>query len=394
MKIKAANRLQNIQEYYFSKKLAEVNEMREEGANILNLGVGNPDLPPPIQSVEALNNWSLKRSAHGYQSYKGLPELREAIEKWNKRIYNTSTSAVDEILPLIGSKEGIMHITQAFVNEGDNILIPDPGYPTYEAVANIVGAKVRPYDLLDDGEINLDQITNLIDDRTKIIWVNFPNMPTGLSGNKQNLQGLVDLAIEKGVLIVNDNPYSTILTKEYFSIFQLKYSKKICLELNSVSKSHNMAGWRLGWVTGAKDYIDAILKVKSNMDSGMFLPLQKAVIAALSLNGSWISSLNQEYKKRRNYVWQILDALECSYNKESSGLFVWAKINNGKTAEEFTDEILYNNHVFITPGSIFGKNGEGYIRVSLCNDTKILKEVLKKIKTNKYVTQERGVAAN
>jgi len=374
--IQEANRLNTVAEYYFSKKLREIAELNEKGADIINLGIGNPDLPPPTAVVEELKGLLSDANVHGYQSYKGIPELRNAISNWSNRIYNIELDATTEILPLVGSKEGIMHISQAFVNAGDEVLVPNPGYPTYSSVSNLVGAKVLTYDAQDP----MKDIISLVNEKTKIVWVNFPHMPTGARPNKEALQQLIDLARQWSFIIVNDNPYSTILTREYFSIFQLAGAKEVCLELNSLSKSHNMAGWRLGWLAGREELINSVLKVKSNMDSGMFLPVQKAAVKALEVDTTWIEQLNEVYIERRKIVWDLLGQLGCGYEKKQVGLFIWARIpEEVTTAEELIEELLNEAKVFITPGFIFGSNGNKYIRISLCNSKEKLALALSRI---------------
>lgn len=382
MKTIEATRLNLINEYYFSKKLTEISKMKDSGQEILNLGIGNPDLPPPEKVITALNDWSINQNVHGYQSYKGIPELREAIANWSSRIYDIHLDASTEILPLVGSKEGIMHISQAFVNQGDSVLIPNPGYPTYKSVSHLVQAETITYKICDEKGLDIQEISKLIKPNTKIIWINFPHMPTGIKACKNTLLELIQLAKEKRFIIVNDNPYSTILTDEFFSIFQIKGAKDVCLELNSLSKSHNMAGWRLGWVSGNKSLINTILKVKSNMDSGMFFPLQKAAVNAFYVPDNWITSINYEYKKRRKIAWEIFDLLNCEYNKDTSGLFIWGKIpDSKKSSDDYSNEILHESKVFIAPGFIFGSEGENHIRISLCNSTEILNKALNNIKT-------------
>ncbi len=384
MLIQEANRLQNIHEYYFSVKLRQIAEINKAGLNVINIGIGSPDMNPPDVAIAALIETAQKKGIHGYQGYKGTNEFREGIVSWYKRIYKVDLNAETEILPLIGSKEGIAHISLAFINENDKVLVPDPGYPTYTSVSNLVGAQVITYDLSEENnwEIDLNQIVQLADEGIRMMWINYPHMPTGINANETVISKLIKIAQEKKFLIVNDNPYSTILTNHHFSIFKLAGAKEVCLELNSLSKSHNMAGWRLGWVAGDASYINSILKVKSNMDSGMFLGLQNAAAAALKMDAEWIKSVNDEYKKRRKIVWKILLSLGCTFSKEQSGLFVWGKIPPAFTnGNEYADKILREAHVFITPGFIFGKNGDQYLRVSLCSNTAILAESLKRIES-------------
>ena len=380
MKTIEANRLSKVSEYYFSKKLREINEINQNGIQVINLGIGSPDLEPPKVVINELTTWSTQNNIHGYQQYNGIPELRLAIKQWSKKVYDIGLNADTEILPLMGSKEGIHHITQAFVNIGDKVLVPMLGYPTYRSVSNLAQAIVVEYSIQSDGSFDLNELSSLLDGNTKVLWLNYPHMPTGTPANKKAIMQLIALANENGCIVINDNPYSTLLTDDYFSIFQIDGAKENCLELNSLSKSHNMSGWRIGWVSGRTELIQSILKVKSNMDSGMFLPIQKAAISALNVSTDWIKQLNFTYSERRKVVWKILDKLDCSYSRDKVGLFVWASIPvKYDSAEIWINEILYNSKVFITPGFIFGSSGNKFIRVSLCNTTEILREALNRI---------------
>jgi len=380
MKIIEANRLNNVSEYYFSKKLREINEINRNDIQVINLGIGSPDLEPPKVVINELTTWSIQNNVHGYQRYNGIPELRLAIKQWSQKVYDIDLNADNEILPLMGSKEGIHHITQAFVNKGDKVLVPMLGYPTYRSVSNLAQAMVVEYSIKSDGSFDLDELSSLLSGNTKVLWLNYPHMPTGTPANKKAITELIALANKNGCIVINDNPYSTLLTDDYFSIFQIDGAKENCLELNSLSKSHNMSGWRIGWVSGKTELIQSILKVKSNMDSGMFLPIQKAAISALNVSTDWIKQLNFTYSERRKVVWEILDKLNCSYSKDNVGLFVWASIpDKYDSAEIWINEILYNAKVFITPGFIFGLSGNKFIRVSLCNTTEILREALNRI---------------
>jgi len=383
MIVEEAKRLNNIQEYYFSHKLRQIAEMSRRGDKVINLGIGSPDLDPDMKVILALNHCALETGIHGYQPYKGVPELRKAIVDWTSDLYDIQLDAEKEILPLTGSKEGIMHISLAFVNEGDIVLVPNPGYPTYASVSNIVGAKIITYDVSPDLGIDLEQIERIVNNyKIKMMWINFPHMPTGIRADKSILKKLIEIAKSKQFLLINDNPYSTILTDEPVSIFQLKEAKEVCMELNSLSKSHSMAGWRIGWLIGNAELINTVLKVKSNMDSGMFLPLQKAAIKALETGKNKIEIINEEYKQRRLIAWEIFDLLECSYSKSTSGMFVWGKIKHTELlSNEYSEELLTKIKVFITPGFIFGSNGEHYLRISLCSKQEILQEALKRIKT-------------
>ena len=383
--IQKAERLQSVTEYYFSKKLREVAALRKEGKVIINMAIGSPDLPPPANVIEALNSITEITGAHQYQSYEGIPELREAIANFYHKHYHVSLDSNQEILPLMGSKEGIMHISMAFLNKGDGVLIPNPGYPTYASVSNLVEAKVISYDLNDSNnwQPNYKELEKQDLSNVKIMWLNYPHMPTGASATKDDLEKAVAFAKKHDLLIVNDNPYSFVLNDKPQSILDIEGAKEVAIELNSLSKTFNMAGWRVGMVVGKASIIKTILQVKSNMDSGMFLGIQKGAIAALQSPNIWFEELNTTYVKRRKIVWQIFDALQCSYNKKSVGLFVLAKLPEGENSIEFIDRLLYEKEVFIAPGTIFGSNGEGYIRASLCVSEKLLKEVLNRISTVK-----------
>ena len=376
--IQPAKRLQTVQEYYFSKKLREVRELAAFGKPIINIGIGSPDLQPPSKVIDAIQQSFNDVSAHKYQSYQGLPELRNAISGFYKNKFNVVVNPENEVLPLMGSKEGIMHISMAFLNEGDKVLIPNPGYPTYTSVAKLVGAEPVFYNLneANNWQPNFDELEKLDLNNVKIMWVNYPHMPTGTNALKETFSKLISFGKKHNILIVNDNPYSFILNDNPISILESEDAKDVTLELNSLSKTFNMAGWRVGMVLGNETYINQILKVKSNMDSGMFYGIQKGAIEALKLSNDWFLEQNKTYEERRNLIFQLADKLECTYNKNSAGLFVWAKIPDGKTSEEFADEILYNKDIFITPGTVFGNQGEGYIRFSLCVSSEIIKEAI------------------
>ncbi|HBH84910.1 MAG: aminotransferase [Bacteroidetes bacterium GWE2_41_25] len=369
MKVKPAKRTESVQEYYFSQKLAQIDRMRREGANIISLGIGSPDQPPSAGTVEALIAEAQKPASHGYQSYTGIPALRKAFAEWYKKYFHVDLNPDNEILPLMGSKEGIMHISMAFVNPGDEVLVPDPGYPTYTSVTNLVGGIVRKYDLTEkSGWLpDLDSLDKSDLSNVKLMWINYPHMPSGTKGSMALYEKLVRFAGKNNILLINDNPYSFILNKEYTSVLAVEGAKDTALELNSLSKSQNMAGWRIGMVAGHQEYIKSILKVKSNMDSGMFLPMQAAAAEALNNPDSWYDTVNEVYARRRKIVEEIMDILKCRYNKEQVGLFVWGKIPEKiKSCEDYVENILQKTHVFITPGFIFGLNGERYIRISLC----------------------------
>jgi LL-diaminopimelate aminotransferase len=376
--IKSAKRLDTVQEYYFSKKLREVRELAAAGKPIINMGIGSPDLQPPTKVIDAIQQSFNDADAHKYQSYQGLPALRSAISAFYKQKFNVATDPANEILPLMGSKEGIMHISMAFLNKGDQVLIPNPGYPTYTSVTKLLGAEPVFYELEEatNWQPNIEALEALDLSKVKIMWVNYPHMPTGTNALKETFEKLVAFGKKHQILLVNDNPYSFILNDKPLSILQVEGAKDIALELNSLSKTFNMAGWRVGMVLGNKKYINEILKVKSNMDSGMFYGIQKGAIEALHLSDDWFENQNKVYEERRNLVFQLADKLECAYDENSTGLFVWAKIPAGKTSEQVTDAILYDKDIFITPGTVFGSQGEGYIRFSLCVSKEIIKNAI------------------
>jgi len=380
--IEAANRLQTVEEYYFSKKLREVNTLIASGKPIINLGIGSPDMQPPKKVLSAISASLENPIAHKYQGYQGLPELRTAISRFYKTHFEVNLSPNTEILPLMGSKEGIMHISMAYLNEGDAVLIPNPGYPTYQAVTKLVGAKGVLYELdaANNWMPDFEALENSDLSKVKLMWVNYPHMPTGSNPSKTVFKDLVAFGKRHNILIVNDNPYSFILNDNPTSILSVSGAKDVCLELNSLSKTFNMAGWRVGMVMGASEHINHILKVKSNMDSGMFYGIQKGAIEALKCSKMWFATLNNVYKERRQLAWKLADALNCTYDKEASGLFVWAKLPAYLKSEEFIDLVLKENHIFITPGTIFGTKGEGYIRFSLCAPTEVLEEAIARVK--------------
>ncbi|HXH19869.1 MAG TPA: aminotransferase class I/II-fold pyridoxal phosphate-dependent enzyme [Chitinophagales bacterium] len=381
--IQPANRIAEVEEYYFSKKLAEIRGLDSPGFPVINLGIGSPDLAPSDKAVKALIDTAKKPDSHGYQSYKGIPQLRKAIAGFSKRIYNITLDPETMILPLMGSKEGIVHITLAFVNECDEALIPNPGYPTYSSAARLAGARLVTYELKEelDWGVDTDALRKKDLSRVKVMWVNFPHMPTGRVATRNELKALVDLAREKNFLIINDNPYSLILNDCPLSILNIEGAEDVALELNSLSKSHNMAGWRVGWVAGKKEYMDAILRVKSNMDSGMFLGIQQAAAEALQNGNGWFNRQNEIYSKRKAVACKILNELCCTYSPNQSGLFVWAKAPDAvPDVEQWLDELLHGTNVFITPGFIFGDAGKRFIRLSLCSPVEKMEEALVRIK--------------
>lgn len=376
-----ANRLHTVEEYYFSKKLKEVNAMKASGAPIINLGIGSPDLAPPKNVISAITDSLMDASAHKYQSYQGLPELRIAMADFYQTHYNVSLNPKNEVLPLIGSKEGIMHISMAYLNEGDAVLIPNPGYPTYTSVTKLVGADPIFYDLKASSNWQPDLVALEAMDlsKVKLMWVNYPHMPTGTLGDQTLLKALVDFAKKHSILLINDNPYSFILNENPSSIFNIEGAKEVCLELNSLSKTFNMAGWRVGMLTGSAEHLQNVIKVKSNMDSGMFYGIQKGAIEALNSSKNWFKDLNKIYAERRALVWELVSALNCTYETTTSGMFVWAKLPSEVKSEPFIDTLLQEHHIFIAPGTIFGSNGEGYIRFSLCAPKESIQSAIKRV---------------
>jgi len=376
-----ADRLNTVEEYYFSKKLREVNLLKAQGKPIINLGIGSPDLEPPTRVITAINDSMNDAVAHKYQSYQGLPELREAMAGFYKEHYGVSLSPLTEVLPLMGSKEGIMHISMAFLNEGDEVLIPNPGYPTYESVTKLVGAKPVFYDLVAENDWcpDLMALEKMDLKKVKIMWISYPHMPTGATASNKVFEDIIAFAKRHNILVVNDNPYSFVLNEYPRSILKYKGAKEVCLELNSLSKTFNMAGWRVGMVLGKSEYINAILKVKSNMDSGMFYGIQKGAIEALKCSKMWFLSLTSVYEERRQKVWELATALNCTYDENATGLFVWAKLPPYMKSEKFIDMVLKEHSIFIAPGTIFGSNGEGYIRFSLCAPMEELQEAIARV---------------
>ena len=377
--IEPADRLNIVEEYYFSKKMREISELVANGESIINMGIGSPDLQPPSRVIEVLKESLNDEKAHQYQSYKGLPELRKAITDFYKEQFYVRLNPETDVLPLMGSKEGIMHISMAFLNPNDEVLIPNPGYPTYLSVTNLVGAKPILYNLSEDNKWlpDLKELEKQDLSKVKLMWISYPHMPTGAKATKKIFEDIIAFAKRHKILVVNDNPYSFILNGYPLSFLNIKGAKDVGLELNSLSKTFNMAGWRVGMVLGNKKNIESILKVKSNMDSGMFYGLQKGAIKALNSGTIWFSSLASIYKQRRDLVWELAEILNCTYDKTAAGLFVWAKLpEESSSSKEFVDLILKNKGVFITPGSIFGSQGEGYIRFSLCVDQEVIQEAI------------------
>jgi len=384
--IKPAERLNTVQEYYFSKKLREVAEMNAAGKKVINLGVGSPDLPPSDEVIGEMCEQAHKADTHGYQSYIGIPELREGFAYFYKKWYGVELNPNKEILPLIGSKEGVLHISMTFLNPGDGVLIPNPGYPTYSSVSKLMGAQVISYDLLESNnwQPDFDALEKMDLTGVKLMWVNYPNMPTGGRATRELFERLVAFGKKHNVLICNDNPYSFILNDNRMSILSVEGAKDCCIEMNSMSKAHNMPGWRIGMLASSPQIVEWILKAKSNVDSGMFKPMQLAAAKALHSDAKWYDNNNKVYAARRNWAYQIMDAIGCTYDKEQVGLFVWAKIpDTAVSSEIFADKFLYEANVFLTPGFIFGSNGERYLRISLCAKETLLEEALKRIKNVK-----------
>lgn len=387
MMFQPAKRLGDVQEYYFSRKLREIKAMEAAGRRVINLGIGSPDLPPAPEVIEELHYQSKIDRHHAYQSYNGIPELRNAFASWYKSHFDVELDPSTEILPLIGSKEGIMHVSMTYLEAGDEVLIPNPGYPAYRAVANLTGASIVNYDLIESNQWlpNLEALADSDLSKVKLMWVSYPNMPTGSGASLAFFEQLVRFAYDHHILICNDNPYSFVLNDERLSILRVEGSKEVVLELNSLSKSHNMAGWRIGMLAGKSDYLQAVLRFKSNMDSGMFKPIQLAAAKALQLNDQWYQDLNEIYRKRREKVYELLNILGCTYDSQQVGMFVWAKIPDSyQSGYELSDKVLEDTGVFITPGSIFGTNGDHYIRISLCSPVAEFQEAIDHVNKMKH----------
>jgi aspartate/methionine/tyrosine aminotransferase len=385
--MEVAKRLEGIGEYYFSQKLREIEELNKQGKNIINLGIGSPDLPPHPDVIKTLQEESAKPNVHAYQSYKGSPVLRKAMSDWYKKWYNVDLNPDSEILPLIGSKEGIMHICMTYLNKGDEVLVPNPGYPTYRSAVMLAGGKCREYNLREKNnyEPDFDKLSKKGLKKVKLMFVNYPQMPTGQLPTKELFERLVAFGKENDILIIHDNPYSFILNETPMSLLSVEGAKDCVIELNSLSKSHNMAGWRVGILCGSKERIDEVLRFKSNMDSGMFLPVQLAAAKALTLDKDWHDEVNRVYNERRIKVFELLKLLNCKFSKEQAGLFVWARIpGKYKSGYELSDDVLYNSNVFITPGGIFGDSGDKYVRVSLCATVEKFEEAIKRVENLEF----------
>lgn len=382
--MKTAERLNGIGEYYFSQKLREIARLNSEGKQIINLGIGSPDLPPHADVISVLQQEASKPSVHAYQGYKGVPELRNAFAAWYRKWYSVDLDPETEILPLIGSKEGIMHICMTYLNPGDQVLIPDPGYPTYSSAVKLAGGETVPYELTQENNWapDFEKIEAALagHPKVKMMFVNYPHMPTGQLPSEALFKAIVSFGKKHNILICHDNPYSFILNDRPMSLLSIEGAMEVVIELNSLSKSHNMAGWRVGVICGAKQRIEEILRFKSNMDSGMFLPLQLAAAKALELGRDWYEGLNSIYAQRKKLVLDLLDAIDCKAAAGQAGMFVWASVPAGyKDGYALSDEVLYNNNVFITPGGIFGSAGEKYIRVSLCSTEEKLEQAIKRV---------------
>lgn len=381
-KIFPADRVNRIKEYYFSKKLKEVAEMNKQGLNVINLGIGSPDLPPSKETTAKLCEQALRSDTHGYQPYVGIPQLRQAFADWYKKWYDVSLNPQTEIQPLIGSKEGILHISLAFLNPGDGVLIPNPGYPTYSSVSKLVGARLVTYDLDEKNgwQPDFEALEAMDLSGIKLMWTNYPNMPTGGNASLELYQKLIDFGKRHAIIICNDNPYSFILNDNPLSLLSIEGAKDIAIELNSMSKAHNMPGWRMAMLASNSQFVQWILKVKSNIDSGQFKPMQLAAVEALNAPQSWYDTMNETYRKRRHLAGAIMDTLGCVYDPKQVGLFLWGRIaEDQESGESLANNVLYKAHVFITPGFIFGSQGERYIRISLCCSQEILRKALQRI---------------
>lgn len=376
---KLSTRLDGVGEYYFSRKLREIDQLRAEGRKIISLGIGSPDMPPHPSVTERLASESAKVTTHGYQSYKGAKELRAAFSEWYSRMFGVVLDPDTEIMPLIGSKEGIMHICMTYLNAGDKVLVPNPGYPTYTSAVTLAGGVATPYSL-EEKSGYLPELESIETQGVKMMIINYPHMPTGTVASLEALERIVDFCRKNKILLLNDNPYGFIRNSEPVSLLQVEGAKDVAMELNSLSKSHNMAGWRVGMLAASEQRITEVLRFKSNMDSGMFLPLQLAAATALGLGSEWYENLNSEYYRREKIGMQIFDALGIEYAENQAGLFLWGRLPEGKNCYEFCDWLLYEKGVFLTPGAIFGSNGEKYMRLSLCAPEEVLLSVLKIVK--------------
>ncbi len=389
MIIPLAERLQGVKAYYFVKKLEEIRQLKKEGKEVINFGIGSPDLPPSENAVQALVKAATADGAHGYQPYQGIEELRQGIASWYNETYGVGLDTHTNVLPLMGSKEGILHITLAYVNPGEEVLVPNPGYPTYTSLSKLLGANVKPYDLKEENDWypDFDALEAMDLSKVRLMWVNYPHMPTGTPAKIEVFEKLIAFGKKHNILICHDNPYSLVLNKEQpLSILSVEGAEEVAVELNSFSKSHNMAGWRVGMMVGGEEYIKAALRVKSNIDSGMFLGIQHAAVEALKEEVVWHTERNEIYAKRRDWVWKILDLLGFDYDKKQEGMFVWAKPKNTSGITDipaFIDNLLHKHHIFFTPGMIFGSNGEGFLRLSLCVSEDLMEKAYERLKALK-----------
>lgn len=385
MIVELADRLKGVKPYYFVKKLEQVRQMISEGKDVINFGIGSPDLAPSDAAKEASIKQTKSDANHGYQAYAGIPELRQSMSDFYKNTYGVELNASNEVLPLMGSKEGILHLLLAFVNPGDSVLVPNPGYPTYTSLSRLLGADIQYYDLKEENNWypDFEELEKKDLSKVKIMWMNYPHMPTGTPARLDVFEKAVAFAKRNNILLCHDNPYSLVLNQNKpTSILSIDGAKEVCVELNSLSKSHNMAGWRVGMLCGASEYVSTALRVKSNIDSGMYRGLQEAAIAALGETDEWHAIRNEEYQARKTLIYQVLDKLDCSYTTDQEGLFVWAKPNDPKVLADipaFIDKVLEEKHIFMTPGSIFGSNGEGFLRLSLCVNQENIKKALDRL---------------
>jgi len=385
MIITPARRLQQVEEYYFARKLRQIQQMNEEGKDVINLGIGSPDLAPSAESIATLAEVAQQQNAHGYQPYRGLPELRQAIAAWSQKTFGITLNAEQEVLPLMGSKEGITHVSLAFLNPGDEVLVPSLGYPAYSSVARMAEAEVKNYSLVPGSWLpDFEKMEQLNTDKVKLLWCNYPHMPTGTPANSEVFERLIAFGQERNILICHDNPYALVLNRESpLSILSVPDAKEVAIELHSLSKSHNMAGWRVGWIAGAADYLNEIIKIKSNVDSGMFKAVQLAAVQALRNSEEWHQQRNKEYRKRQAITFELAKMLECQADTEQQGMFVWAQIPEHEgSAESFSERVLRQYQVFITPGHIFGSEGNRYLRFSLCVSQSRLQEAAERISSH------------